>query len=107
MESRSMQRRKATMKGEPQPEFDNKGREMTLKILNGEPKLDMSVVANDVKDYREGFEAGVKLYGEAVRDVTVRADLNVLLEKWMAEGDLKVGFEEFVKERLEKGGVSK
>ena len=71
-----------------------------VKILNGEAKVDMGVVANDVKDYREGFEAGVKLYAEAVRDVTVRGDLNVLLEKWMVEGHLKLGFEEFVKETI-------
>lgn len=75
---------------------------MAVRILVGEPKLDMSVVRDDVKDYREGFEAGVKLHTEAVKDVTVRADLNVLLEKWMAEGDIKVGFEEFVKASIEK-----
>ena len=54
----------------------------------------------DDREYRDGFDAGTMFQADAVSKATMRVDLNLLLEQWMAEGKLEGTFEEFVKERI-------
>jgi len=72
-----------------------------VKILKGDVGRVKSVTHDlDDREYRDGFDAGAMFQADAVSKATMRVDLNLLLEQWMAEGKLEGMFEEFVKERI-------